>query len=136
MKSDKFLHVLVDCTHCSDLEKGVFLFRGYISIFASTDGTSLTKCATIMCRKFLLTKPMHMGAEDTGVCQLHAIGEDPVNTGFGTSSGEQLLSLIGQSNQSEMTLQCCRPTGATESPSHLSVTICLALANVSVSHLL
>ncbi|KTG31644.1 hypothetical protein cypCar_00031430 [Cyprinus carpio] len=37
--------------------------------------------------KFLLTKPMHMGAEDTGVCQLHAISEDAVNTGFGTSSG-------------------------------------------------
>uniref|UniRef100_A0A8C1QIM2 von Willebrand factor A domain-containing protein 8 n=1 Tax=Cyprinus carpio TaxID=7962 RepID=A0A8C1QIM2_CYPCA len=35
-------------------------------------------------RKFLLTKPMHMGAEDTGVCQLHAISEDAVNTGFGT----------------------------------------------------
>uniref|UniRef100_A0A672TB47 VWFA domain-containing protein n=1 Tax=Sinocyclocheilus grahami TaxID=75366 RepID=A0A672TB47_SINGR len=34
--------------------------------------------------KFLLTKPMHMGAEDTGVCQLHAISEDAVNTGFGT----------------------------------------------------
>ncbi len=47
---------------------------------------------------------MHMGAEDTGVCQLHAIGEDPVNTGFGTSSGEQLLSLIGQRNQSDVTL--------------------------------
>ncbi|KAK7168704.1 hypothetical protein R3I93_004874 [Phoxinus phoxinus] len=38
-------------------------------------------------RKFLLTKPMHMGAEDTGVCQLHAISEDAVDTGFGTSSG-------------------------------------------------
>lgn len=57
-----------------------------------------------MCRKFLLTKPMHMGAEDTGVCQLHAISEDAVNTGFGTSSGEQTLSLIGQNNQSEDTL--------------------------------
>lgn len=135
MKSDE-LHVLVDCTHCSDLEKGVFLFRVYIRVFASKDGASLTTCATIMCRKFLLTKPMHMGAEDTGVCQLHAISEDAVNTGFGTSSGEQLLSLIGQSNQSEVTLQCCRPIRATESPSHLSVTICLTLTNVSVSHLL
>ncbi|XP_051566216.1 von Willebrand factor A domain-containing protein 8-like [Myxocyprinus asiaticus] len=38
-------------------------------------------------RKFLLTKPMHMGSEDTGVCQLHTISEDAVNTGFGTSSG-------------------------------------------------
>uniref|UniRef100_A0A8C1K5M8 von Willebrand factor A domain-containing protein 8 n=1 Tax=Cyprinus carpio TaxID=7962 RepID=A0A8C1K5M8_CYPCA len=43
-------------------------------------------------RKFLLTKPMHMGAEDTGVCQLHAISEDAVNTGFGTSSAPQEVS--------------------------------------------
>uniref|UniRef100_A0A8C2BCM9 von Willebrand factor A domain-containing protein 8 n=1 Tax=Cyprinus carpio TaxID=7962 RepID=A0A8C2BCM9_CYPCA len=63
-------------------------------------------------RKFLLTKPMHMGAEDTGVCQLHAISEDAANTGFGTSSGELLLSLIGQNSQSEVTLRCCRPIRA------------------------
>ncbi|XP_041128021.1 von Willebrand factor A domain-containing protein 8-like isoform X1 [Polyodon spathula] len=41
-------------------------------------------------QKFLLTKPMHMGAEDTGVCQLHPITEDPVSTGFGTTSGVEL----------------------------------------------
>uniref|UniRef100_A0A8C2B9Z4 von Willebrand factor A domain containing 8 n=1 Tax=Cyprinus carpio TaxID=7962 RepID=A0A8C2B9Z4_CYPCA len=38
----------------------------------------------IVRQHFLLTKPMHMGAEDTGVCQLHAISEDAANTGFGT----------------------------------------------------
>ncbi|KAG7467129.1 hypothetical protein MATL_G00150010 [Megalops atlanticus] len=38
-------------------------------------------------KKFLLTKPMHMGAEDSGVCQLHAISEDAVSTGFGMTSG-------------------------------------------------
>lgn len=35
---------------------------------------------------------MHMGAEDTGVCQLHAITEDAVKTGFGTSSGEETIA--------------------------------------------
>ncbi|XP_064165757.1 von Willebrand factor A domain-containing protein 8 [Anguilla rostrata] len=38
-------------------------------------------------KKYLLTKPMHMGAEDSGVCQLHAISEDAVSTGFGMTSG-------------------------------------------------
>ncbi|XP_065149109.1 von Willebrand factor A domain-containing protein 8 [Paramisgurnus dabryanus] len=38
-------------------------------------------------KKFMLTKPMHMGAEDTSVCQLHTITEDAVSTGFGISSG-------------------------------------------------
>ncbi|KAM3861847.1 von Willebrand factor A domain-containing protein 8 [Diretmus argenteus] len=47
-------------------------------------------------KKFLLTKPMHMGAEDSGVCQLHAISEDMVSSGHGATSGEvcvpQMLS--------------------------------------------
>ncbi|KAJ8349982.1 hypothetical protein SKAU_G00251120 [Synaphobranchus kaupii] len=38
-------------------------------------------------KKYLLTKPMQMGAEDSGVCQLHAISEDAVSTGFGMTSG-------------------------------------------------
>ncbi|XP_016419562.1 von Willebrand factor A domain-containing protein 8 [Sinocyclocheilus rhinocerous] len=50
-------------------------------------------------RKFLLTKPMHMGAEDTGVCQLHAISEDAVNTGFGTSSGMEATAPQEVSNE-------------------------------------
>uniref|UniRef100_A0A8C1K7N3 von Willebrand factor A domain-containing protein 8 n=1 Tax=Cyprinus carpio TaxID=7962 RepID=A0A8C1K7N3_CYPCA len=50
-------------------------------------------------RKFLLTKPMHMGAEDTGVCQLHAISEDAVNTGFGTSSGLEATAPQEVSNE-------------------------------------
>ncbi|MBN3308156.1 VWA8 protein, partial [Amia calva] len=41
-------------------------------------------------KKFLLTKPMHMGAEDSGICQLHTITEDAVSTGFGMTSGVDL----------------------------------------------
>ncbi|KAF1383000.1 hypothetical protein PFLUV_G00149690 [Perca fluviatilis] len=47
-------------------------------------------------KKFLLTKPMHMNAEDSGVCQLHSVSEDSVSTGHGASSAEvavpQMLS--------------------------------------------
>nr|XP_057938465.1 von Willebrand factor A domain-containing protein 8 isoform X2 [Doryrhamphus excisus] len=37
-------------------------------------------------KKYLLTKPMHMAAEDSGVCQLHSISEDAVSSGHGASS--------------------------------------------------
>uniref|UniRef100_A0A673VXU8 von Willebrand factor A domain containing 8 n=1 Tax=Salmo trutta TaxID=8032 RepID=A0A673VXU8_SALTR len=37
-------------------------------------------------KKFLLTKPMHMGAEDSGVCQLHSVSEDGVSTGHGANA--------------------------------------------------
>ncbi|KAM6934858.1 von Willebrand factor A domain-containing protein 8 [Xenentodon cancila] len=47
-------------------------------------------------KKFLLTKPMHMAAEDSGVCQLHSINEDTVSPGHGATSAEvsvpQMLS--------------------------------------------
>ncbi|XP_076602199.1 von Willebrand factor A domain-containing protein 8 isoform X1 [Chaetodon auriga] len=47
-------------------------------------------------KKFLLTKPMHMAAEDSGVCQLHSISEDSVSSGHGASAAEvsvpQMLS--------------------------------------------
>ncbi|XP_060909628.1 von Willebrand factor A domain-containing protein 8 [Labrus mixtus] len=47
-------------------------------------------------KKFLLTKPMHMAAEDSGVCQLHSISEDSASSGHGASSAEasvpQMLS--------------------------------------------
>ncbi|CAG5865389.1 unnamed protein product [Menidia menidia] len=39
-------------------------------------------------KKYLLTKPMHMTAEDSGVCQLHSINEDPVSSGHGVSSAD------------------------------------------------
>uniref|UniRef100_A0A3Q3JAA7 von Willebrand factor A domain-containing protein 8 n=1 Tax=Monopterus albus TaxID=43700 RepID=A0A3Q3JAA7_MONAL len=45
-------------------------------------------------KKFLLTKPMHTAAEDSGVCQLHSISEDPVSSGHGVTevSVPQMLS--------------------------------------------
>ncbi|CAK6967706.1 von Willebrand factor A domain-containing protein 8 [Scomber scombrus] len=47
-------------------------------------------------KKFMLTKPMHMAAEDSGVCQLHSISEDSASSGHGVTSAEvfvpQMLS--------------------------------------------
>uniref|UniRef100_A0A8C7V8W1 von Willebrand factor A domain-containing protein 8 n=1 Tax=Oncorhynchus mykiss TaxID=8022 RepID=A0A8C7V8W1_ONCMY len=50
-------------------------------------------------KKFLLTKPMHMGAEDSGVCQLHSVSEDGVSTGHGASSDEMYVPQTVGSDQ-------------------------------------
>ncbi|CAL8266675.1 unnamed protein product [Lota lota] len=50
-------------------------------------------------KKFLLTKPMHMGAEDSGVCQLHAISEDAVSAGHGATSGDACVPDMVSSDQ-------------------------------------
>lgn len=49
-------------------------------------------------KKFLLTKPMHIGAEDSGVCQLHTITEEPHDMGFGMSAGSETSTLQEISN--------------------------------------
>ncbi|XP_061677938.1 von Willebrand factor A domain-containing protein 8 isoform X2 [Syngnathoides biaculeatus] len=43
-------------------------------------------------KKFLLTKPTHAAAEDSGVCQLHSVGEDGVGSGHAHSRAPQMLS--------------------------------------------
>ncbi|XP_028291916.1 von Willebrand factor A domain-containing protein 8 isoform X2 [Gouania willdenowi] len=43
-------------------------------------------------KKFLLTKPMHMTADDSGVCQLHSVDEDSAGAGSAEASIPQMLS--------------------------------------------
>ncbi|XP_076841646.1 von Willebrand factor A domain-containing protein 8 isoform X2 [Brachyhypopomus gauderio] len=79
-------------------------------------------------RKFLLTKPTHMGTEESGRCQLHTISEEAASTGFGTSSetepgtpqevsseqlpSENLSAALGQKIVSPSRLVCCPSTYA------------------------
>ncbi|CAJ0966036.1 unnamed protein product [Ranitomeya imitator] len=53
----------------------------------------LEVCEQLGVRKFLLTTPLHMDAEDTGVCQLHALEEEAASAGFGVTAGLEPTNL-------------------------------------------
>lgn len=43
----------------------------------------------LICRKYLLTKPTHMESEMNGICQLHALNEEPTDTESGIKTGRE-----------------------------------------------
>ncbi|EPY87255.1 hypothetical protein CB1_000258022 [Camelus ferus] len=99
------LDVLEGCTHTISLPinlKTVFL--------VAEDKWLLVESETN--RKYLLTKPAHIESEDSGVCQLYVLKEEPPSSGFGVTqetdssiphkissdqlSSEKLSSAVGQ----------------------------------------
>lgn len=68
---------------------------------------NVTCCMFSLNRKFLLTKPMHMAAEDSGVCQLHSISEDSVSSGHGVSSGTYITIRTPRSSKQRLTGLLC-----------------------------
>lgn len=48
-----------------------------------------------------------MAAEDSGVCQLHSISEDSVNSGHGTSSGIYLYTQTHTQSRNEKSYFSC-----------------------------
>ncbi|XP_037542623.1 von Willebrand factor A domain-containing protein 8 [Nematolebias whitei] len=76
----------------------IFLPINLKSVFLVAEDRWLLVEATTN-KKFLLTKPMHMAAEDTGVCQLHSISEDTVSSGHGSSSAEISIPHMVSSEQ-------------------------------------